>query len=61
VAFDATRDECANERYVRFATGFDALGAAPLRSARAGIGGETLALKIVATPAATAGQSQRQG
>jgi transglutaminase-like putative cysteine protease len=61
VAFDATRDECTNERYVRVAAGFDALGAAPFRSGRAGIGGETLALKIVATRAKSPSQSQRQG
>jgi transglutaminase-like putative cysteine protease len=61
VAFDATLDQCTDERYVRVAIGFDALGAAPLRSARAGIGGETLALKISATSAASASQSQRQG
>jgi len=61
VAFDAASDQCADERYVRVAIGFDALGAAPMRGGRTGGGGETLALKVIATAAGGAGQSQRQG
>ena len=61
MAFDAASDQCADERYVRVAIGFDALGAAPMRGGRTGAGAEKATFKVVATPATGAGQSQRQG
>ena len=60
VAFDAGNDQCADERYVRAAIGFDALGAAPLRSGRAGIGAEKVAIKVAAAPVKGSSQRQRQ-
>jgi len=61
VAFDASCDQCADDTYVRVAVGFDAQGAAPVRSARIGFGAEELSMKVSARPAAGAGQRQRQG
>jgi transglutaminase-like putative cysteine protease len=61
VAFDASSDRCADDRYVRVAVGFDSLGAAPVRSARSGFGEETLSIKVSAKPVSGAGQRQRQG
>jgi transglutaminase-like putative cysteine protease len=39
VAFDPVNDQCADERYVRVAVGFDGQGAAPFRSAHSAGGG----------------------
>ncbi len=42
VAFDAVHNQCADDRYVRVAVGFDSLGAAPFRAAQSGGGAETI-------------------
>jgi transglutaminase-like putative cysteine protease len=60
VAFDASRDQCADETYVRVAVGFDALGAAPVRSARTGFGEEAVTATLCVAPAGGATQRQRQ-
>ena len=54
VAFDPTHSICATDAYVRVAIGLDYLGAAPVRGARAGGEGETLAVTVHVD------QSQRQ-
>jgi transglutaminase-like putative cysteine protease len=46
VGFDAANGICATERYVRVATGLDYLGAAPVRGATYGGGGERLAVRL---------------
>ena len=60
VSFDPANDQCADDRYVRVAVGFDALGAAPVRGARSGFGTETVVTKVVAAPSKSSGQRQRQ-
>jgi transglutaminase-like putative cysteine protease len=52
VAFDPANDQCATEAYVRVAVGLDYLGAAPVRGARHGGEGETLAVMIQVDQAA---------
>lgn len=46
VGFDPANGICATERYVRVATGLDYLGAAPVRGASYGGGGERLAVRL---------------
>jgi len=56
IAFDAVRNQCADDAYVRVAVGFDALGAAPFRAAQSGGGGERVDAAVKIEQAA--GQSQ---
>ncbi len=46
VAFDPTNGVCATEAYVRVAAGLDYLGAAPVRGAHFGGGGEALSVSV---------------
>jgi transglutaminase-like putative cysteine protease len=46
VGFDPANGVCSTERYVRVATGLDYLGAAPVRGASYGGGGERLAVRL---------------
>jgi transglutaminase-like putative cysteine protease len=46
VAFDPTNAVCTTDAYVRVAIGLDYLGAAPVRGARLGGGGETLSVAV---------------
>ena len=46
VGFDPANGICSTERYVRVATGLDYLGAAPVRGASYGGGGERLAVRL---------------
>jgi len=46
VGFDPARGTRPGDAYVRVAIGLDALGAAPVRGARYGAGGETLAVAV---------------
>lgn len=46
VGFDAANGICPTDRYVRVATGLDYLGAAPVRGASYGGGGERLAVRL---------------
>ena len=61
VAFDAANDQCADERFLRVAVGFDALGAAPIRGGRSGVGAEKATISVVATRSGGSRQTQRQG
>jgi transglutaminase-like putative cysteine protease len=56
VAFDPVHDQCADDRYVRVAVGFDSQGAAPFRVSQSGGGGETVDASVRIEQAA--GQSQ---
>jgi transglutaminase-like putative cysteine protease len=58
VAFDAANDTCTDEHYVRVAVGFDYQSAAPVRGARAGVGGETLSVSLKIGEAQRQSQSQ---
>jgi transglutaminase-like putative cysteine protease len=57
VAFDAANGICATDAHVRIAIGLDYLGAAPVRGARYGGTGETLAVKVLVDQAARQVQS----
>jgi transglutaminase-like putative cysteine protease len=46
VAFDPAHGICPTDAHVRVAIGLDALGAAPVRGTRYGVGTETLAVAI---------------
>ncbi|HTV37288.1 MAG TPA: transglutaminase family protein [Xanthobacteraceae bacterium] len=46
VGFDPANGFCPTDAHVRVAVGLDALGAAPLRGTRYGVGGETLEVAI---------------
>ena len=46
IAFDPANGICATEAHVRVAAGLDSLGAAPVRGARFGGGGERLAVTV---------------
>jgi transglutaminase-like putative cysteine protease len=46
VAFDPANGFCPTDAHIRVAVGLDALGAAPLRGTRYGVGGETLEVAI---------------
>ena len=46
VGFDPASGACPTEAYVRVAIGLDALGAAPVRGTRYGVGEETLAVAV---------------
>ena len=61
VAFDAAYATCTNERYVRVAVGFDGQSAAPIRSARAGYGGEALNVSLRIGEIQRQSHSQGQG
>jgi len=60
VGFDAANGICPTDRYVRVATGLDYLGAAPVRGASYGGGGERLAVRLSVRDADMQ-QSQQQG
>jgi len=62
IAFDAVRDLCANDRYVRVAVGFDFASAQPFRTTHSGAGVETIetAIKIQDLTAQGPGQGQSQ-
>lgn len=60
VAFDPANQVCATEAHVRVATGLDYLGAAPVRGARSGGGGESLAVTLRVAEAMRQSQSQGQ-
>lgn len=57
VAFDPAHAACGNDAYVRVAIGLDYLGAAPVRGARVGGDGETLAVTVHVDQAARQTQS----
>ena len=59
VGFDPANGVCPTERYVRVAAGLDYLGAAPVRGASYGGGGERLAVRL-AVRDADMQQSQQQ-
>jgi transglutaminase-like putative cysteine protease len=46
VGFDPVNNVCPTDAYVRIAVGLDALGAAPVRGTRYGVGEETLAVAV---------------
>ena len=46
VAFDPVHNQCADDRYVRVAVGFDSQGASPFRVSQSGSGGETVAAEL---------------
>ena len=46
VAFDPVHDQCADDRYVRVAVGFDSQGAAPFRVSQSGGGSETVEAQL---------------
>jgi transglutaminase-like putative cysteine protease len=46
VGFDVAHGFCPSDAHVRVAVGLDALGAAPVRGTRYGLGGETLEVAI---------------
>ncbi len=56
IAFDPVHNQCADDRYVRVAVGFDSQGAAPFRVAQSGGGGEAISAAVRIEQAA--GQSQ---
>jgi transglutaminase-like putative cysteine protease len=57
VGFDAANRCCPDERYIRLASGRDAVGAAPIRGMSRGGGEEAMEVSVVV---ASAGQSQSQ-
>jgi transglutaminase-like putative cysteine protease len=57
VGFDAARDQCPDDAYVRVAVGFDALGAAPFRAARSGGGDEAVSAAVRIEQAAAQSQN----
>ena len=57
VAFDPTNSLCATDAYLRVAVGLDYLDAAPVRGARRGGGGESLAVAVHAVDAMQQRQS----
>ncbi|MDY6923811.1 MAG: transglutaminase family protein [Pseudomonadota bacterium] len=59
VGFDPANGVCPTDRYVRVATGLDYLGAAPVRGASYGGGGERLAVRLTVRDADMQ-QSQQQ-
>ena len=60
IAFDAVRDLCANDRYVRVAVGFDFASAQPFRATHSGIGVETVETTLIVQNRPAQGQSQSQ-
>jgi transglutaminase-like putative cysteine protease len=59
IAFDAVRDLCANDRYIRIAVGFDHASAQPFRTTHSGIGAETIESSINIQILTGQSQSQR--
>jgi transglutaminase-like putative cysteine protease len=59
IAFDATRDLCANDRYIRVAVGFDYASAQPFRTTHSGVSAETIETRLTIQNLANQGQSQR--
>ena len=59
IAFDAVRDLCANDRYVRVAVGLDHASAQPFRSTHSGIAVETVETTLSVEDLSTSRQSQR--
>jgi transglutaminase-like putative cysteine protease len=59
IGFDPANGICVTERYVRVATGLDYLGAAPVRGASYGGGGERMSVRLSVRDA-DAQQSQQQ-
>jgi transglutaminase-like putative cysteine protease len=57
VAFDAANGICGTDAHVRVAVGLDYLGAAPVRGARHGGGGETLSVSVQVAQATRQSQS----
>ena len=57
VSFDPTNGVSADEAYVRIAVGLDYLDASPVRGARYGGGGETMAVELTVADAARQSQS----
>ena len=60
VGFDAANDLCPTDAHVRVAMGLDYLGAAPVRGARYGGGGESLDVRIDVSEKVARRQAQRQ-
>jgi transglutaminase-like putative cysteine protease len=59
VAFDPLNGISTDDAYVRIACGLDYRDAAPISGARAGGGGEQLAVEVRVSEAAVQGQSQQ--
>lgn len=49
VGFDAANSQCPTDRYVRLATGLDAVSAAPIRGVRRGTGAERMDVAVAVT------------
>jgi transglutaminase-like putative cysteine protease len=60
IAFDAVRDLCANDRYVRVAAGFDYASAQPFRTTHSGMGVETIETTLTVQNRSARGPSQSQ-
>ncbi|GAA4015340.1 transglutaminase family protein [Sphingomonas swuensis] len=61
VAFDPTNGICADDAYVRIASGLDFADVSPIVGARRGGGEEELTVEVRVTSSARSRQSQRQG
>lgn len=61
VAFDPTNGICADDAYVRIASGLDFAGVSPITGARRGGGEEEMSVEVRVTRSASGRQSQRQG
>jgi len=61
VAFDPTNGICADDTYVRVASGLDFADVSPIVGARRGGGAEEMTVEVRVTNAARSRQSQRQG
>ncbi len=60
VGFDPAHGVSPSERHLRLAVALDYLGAAPVRGARAGGAGETMAVQVRVAPSSLQSQSQSQ-
>jgi transglutaminase-like putative cysteine protease len=60
VGFDPAHGVSPGERHVRVAAALDYLSAAPIRGARVGGAGETMAVEVRVAPSPSMGQSQSQ-
>ncbi len=60
LGFDPAHGLSPDEAYVRVATALDYLGAAPIRGARAGGGGEALHVSVRVSAAHSQSQAQSQ-
>lgn len=61
VAFDPTNGICADDAYVRIASGLDFADVSPIVGSRRGGGAEEMTVEVRVTKAPRARQSQRQG